>query len=36
MSTTPFQTVVENFYMTNSITRASKIMAQCSAVLLKK
>ncbi|ESQ47320.1 hypothetical protein EUTSA_v100276401mg, partial [Eutrema salsugineum] len=36
MSKTPFQTVVENFYMTNSITRASKIMAQCSAVLLKK
>lgn len=36
MSTTPFKPVVENFYMTNAITRASKIMAQCSAVLLKK
>ncbi|CAH2034314.1 unnamed protein product [Thlaspi arvense] len=36
IETTPFKPVVENFYMTNSITRASKIMAQCSAVLLKK
>lgn len=36
MSSTPFGTAVENFYMTNSITRASKIMAQCSAMLLKK
>lgn len=33
---TPFGIAVENFYMTDSITRASKIMAQCSAVLLKK
>ncbi|KAL6501391.1 hypothetical protein OROGR_026524 [Orobanche gracilis] len=30
---TPFGIVVENFYMTDSITRASKIMAQCSALL---
>ncbi|XP_052189773.1 NADH dehydrogenase [ubiquinone] iron-sulfur protein 1, mitochondrial [Diospyros lotus] len=36
MSSTPFGTAVENFYMTNSITRASKIMAQCSAMLLKQ
>ncbi|CAM8934990.1 hypothetical protein QQ045_012611 [Rhodiola kirilowii] len=36
MSPTPFGTAVENFYMTDSITRASKIMAQCSALLLKK
>ncbi|XP_057501005.1 NADH dehydrogenase [ubiquinone] iron-sulfur protein 1, mitochondrial [Actinidia eriantha] len=36
MSSTPFGTAVENFYMTDSITRASKIMAQCSAMLLKK
>ncbi|KAG2715203.1 hypothetical protein I3760_03G066700 [Carya illinoinensis] len=36
MSSTPFRTVIENFYMTDSITRASKIMAQCSASLLKK
>ncbi|XP_041002420.1 NADH dehydrogenase [ubiquinone] iron-sulfur protein 1, mitochondrial [Juglans microcarpa x Juglans regia] len=36
MSSTPFGTAVENFYMTDSITRASKIMAQCSASLLKK
>lgn len=36
MDTTPFGTVVENFYMTDAITRASKIMAQCSATLLKK
>ncbi|KAL5811886.1 hypothetical protein ACOSQ3_026836 [Xanthoceras sorbifolium] len=32
----PFKSAVENFYMTDSITRASKIMAQCSATLLKK
>ncbi|KAH6837527.1 NADH-ubiquinone dehydrogenase [Perilla frutescens var. hirtella] len=31
----PFTTVVDNFYMTDSITRASKIMAQCSALLKK-
>ncbi|XP_077236009.1 NADH-ubiquinone dehydrogenase [Tasmannia lanceolata] len=31
-----FGTAVENFYMTDSITRASKIMAQCSASLAKK
>ncbi|KAF5480036.1 hypothetical protein F2P56_000811 [Juglans regia] len=36
MSSTPFGTAIENFYMTDSITRASKIMAQCSASLLKK
>ncbi|KAF3445174.1 hypothetical protein FNV43_RR14868 [Rhamnella rubrinervis] len=36
MSSEPFATAVENFYMTDSITRASKIMAQCSALLLKK
>ncbi|PKA47183.1 NADH dehydrogenase [ubiquinone] iron-sulfur protein 1, mitochondrial [Apostasia shenzhenica] len=28
-STTPFGAAVDNFYMTDSITRASKIMAQC-------
>ncbi|KAI9162421.1 hypothetical protein LWI28_027142 [Acer negundo] len=32
----PFKSAVENFYMTDAITRASKIMAQCSASLLKK
>ncbi|KAL5810142.1 hypothetical protein ACOSQ4_026710 [Xanthoceras sorbifolium] len=32
----PFKSAVENFYMTDSITRASKIMAQCSATLRKK
>jgi NADH dehydrogenase (ubiquinone) Fe-S protein 1 len=36
VSSTPFKAVVENFYMTDAITRASKIMAQCSATLLKK
>jgi NADH dehydrogenase (ubiquinone) Fe-S protein 1 len=36
VSSSPFKTVVENFYMTDAITRASKIMAQCSASLLKK
>ncbi|CAI0567999.1 unnamed protein product [Linum tenue] len=36
VSSTPFKTAVDNFYMTNSITRASKIMAQCSSQLLKK
>uniref|UniRef100_A0A1D1Y019 NADH dehydrogenase [ubiquinone] iron-sulfur protein 1, mitochondrial n=1 Tax=Anthurium amnicola TaxID=1678845 RepID=A0A1D1Y019_9ARAE len=36
MSLTPFGTAIENFYMTDSITRASKIMAQCSATLLKQ
>lgn len=33
---TPFKAAVENFYMTNSVTKASKIMAQCSAMLLKE
>lgn len=32
----PFTAAVENFYMTDAITRASKIMAQCSSLLLKK
>ncbi|KAL8137530.1 hypothetical protein V2J09_003531 [Rumex salicifolius] len=32
---TPFKAAVENFYMTDPITRASKIMAQCSAQLKK-
>ncbi|KAG6401140.1 hypothetical protein SASPL_137985 [Salvia splendens] len=32
----PFRAAIENFYMTDSITRASKIMAQCSSALLKK
>ncbi|XP_059450023.1 NADH dehydrogenase [ubiquinone] iron-sulfur protein 1, mitochondrial [Corylus avellana] len=36
MSLTAFGSTIENFYMTDSITRASKIMAQCSALLLKK
>ncbi|KAK9904603.1 hypothetical protein M0R45_000566 [Rubus argutus] len=36
MDSAPFGTAVDNFYMTDSITRASKIMAQCSALLLKK
>ncbi|KAK2968046.1 hypothetical protein RJ640_003780 [Escallonia rubra] len=36
MSTSPFGTAVENFYMTDAITRASKIMAQCSALLSKQ
>ncbi|KAF8398917.1 hypothetical protein HHK36_014782 [Tetracentron sinense] len=36
MSMVAFGTAVENFYMTDSITRASKIMAQCSALLSKK
>ncbi|KAK6927811.1 NADH:ubiquinone oxidoreductase, subunit G, iron-sulfur binding [Dillenia turbinata] len=36
LSKTPFKPAIENFYMTNSITRASKIMAQCGAQLLKK
>ncbi|GLU10637.1 hypothetical protein SLE2022_274250 [Rubroshorea leprosula] len=36
MSLAPFKPALENFYMTDSITRASKIMAQCSAMLLKK
>ncbi|XP_058079393.1 NADH dehydrogenase [ubiquinone] iron-sulfur protein 1, mitochondrial [Magnolia sinica] len=35
ISTEAFGTAVENFYMTDSITRASKIMAQCSASLSK-
>ncbi|KAK1262829.1 hypothetical protein QJS04_geneDACA011993 [Acorus gramineus] len=36
MSMSGFKSAVENFYMTDSISRASKIMAQCSASLLKK
>ncbi|CAL5365032.1 unnamed protein product [Camellia sinensis] len=35
MNLTPFGSAVENFNMTNAITRASKVMAQCSAMLLK-
>ncbi|KAJ6824434.1 NADH-ubiquinone oxidoreductase subunit [Iris pallida] len=35
MSSDDFGSAVENFYMTDAITRASKIMAQCSASLLK-
>ncbi|VFQ72946.1 unnamed protein product [Cuscuta campestris] len=35
-TTTPFRPAIDNFYMTDSITRASKIMAQCSALLLEK
>lgn len=35
MDRTPFEAAVQNFYMTDSITRASKIMAQCSALLKK-
>ncbi|XP_030536749.1 NADH dehydrogenase [ubiquinone] iron-sulfur protein 1, mitochondrial [Rhodamnia argentea] len=36
ISPNDFGKAVENFYMTDAITRASKIMAQCSAMLLKK
>lgn len=36
MSKEPFGTAVENFYMTDAITRASKVMAQCSVLLSKK
>lgn len=36
MSMAPFGVAVDNFYMTDSITRASKIMSQCSSTLLKK
>lgn len=36
ISNTTFEAAVENFYMTDAITRASKIMAQCSALLRKK
>ncbi|KAG8662533.1 hypothetical protein MANES_01G120700v8 [Manihot esculenta] len=36
ISSSPFKAAIDNFYMTDSITRASKIMAQCSALLLKK
>ncbi|CAA0809363.1 NADH dehydrogenase [Striga hermonthica] len=35
MDKAPFGVAVDNFYMTDSITRASKIMAQCSALLKK-
>lgn len=35
MDKAPFGVAVQNFYMTDSITRASKIMAQCSALLKK-
>ncbi|KVI08610.1 2Fe-2S ferredoxin-type domain-containing protein [Cynara cardunculus var. scolymus] len=35
VSKTPFGVTIENFYMTDAITRASKIMAQCSALLKK-
>lgn len=36
VSKSAFEAAVENFYMTDAITRASKIMAQCSALLTKK
>jgi NADH dehydrogenase (ubiquinone) Fe-S protein 1 len=36
LSLTAFRPAIDNFYMTDSITRASKIMAQCSALLSKK
>ncbi|KAM7529408.1 hypothetical protein LguiB_032818 [Lonicera macranthoides] len=36
ISKEPFGVAVENFYMTDAITRASKIMAQCSSLLSKK
>ncbi|XP_068659883.1 NADH dehydrogenase [ubiquinone] iron-sulfur protein 1, mitochondrial-like [Aristolochia californica] len=36
ISKSVFGTSVENFYMTDSITRASKIMAQCSSSLTKR
>lgn len=36
MSMNDFRTSVENFYMTDAITRASRIMAQCSSMLMKK
>ncbi|XP_047310000.1 NADH dehydrogenase [ubiquinone] iron-sulfur protein 1, mitochondrial-like [Impatiens glandulifera] len=35
-SSAPFKAAVENFYMTDAITRASKIMAQCSSMILNK
>ncbi|KAL0925727.1 hypothetical protein M5K25_004094 [Dendrobium thyrsiflorum] len=36
LSMAPFGVAVDNFYMTDSITRASKIMSQCSSQLSKK
>lgn len=36
MNMAPFRVAVDNFYMTDCITRASKIMSQCSSTLLKK
>ncbi|XP_022844256.1 NADH dehydrogenase [ubiquinone] iron-sulfur protein 1, mitochondrial-like [Olea europaea var. sylvestris] len=36
MDMAPFEPAVENFYMTNAVARASKIMVQCSALLTKK
>jgi len=35
VSATPFGVTIDNFYMTDVITRASKIMAQCSMTLKK-
>ncbi|KAL0381111.1 UNVERIFIED_CONTAM: NADH dehydrogenase [ubiquinone] iron-sulfur protein 1, mitochondrial [Sesamum angustifolium] len=32
----PFETAVNNFYMTDSITRASKIMAQCQCIVVEE
>jgi len=34
MSPRPFNKAIDNFYMTDSICRASKTMAQCTAALL--
>ncbi|XP_022948434.1 NADH dehydrogenase [ubiquinone] iron-sulfur protein 1, mitochondrial-like [Cucurbita moschata] len=36
MEMVDFGSTIENFYMTDAITRASKIMAQCSSLLAKK
>ena len=31
LEATPFETPVKDFYLTNPIARASKVMAECSA-----
>ena len=32
MGSAPFQSPIEDFYMTNPIARASAVMAECSAI----
>lgn len=36
LETSPLPKAIENYYMTDSISRASRTMAQCTATLAKR